>query len=71
MLQIVAEKYTPGDETLIPTGKIEPVAGTPFDFTKPKPIGRDIKAAEGRPVGYDLNYVLGQRRADRRSWRPA
>jgi len=57
-VQILAKSYTPADETLIPTGKIEPVAGTPFDFTKPKAIGKDLKAAGGDPVGFDLNYVL-------------
>jgi aldose 1-epimerase len=55
---IAAKNYTPGDETLIPTGKIEPVAGTPFDFTKAKSIGKEIEKAGGKPVGYDLNYVL-------------
>lgn len=58
VVQIFAKNYTPADDTLIPTGKIEPVAGTPFDFTTPKPIGKDLKAAGGNPVGYDLNYVL-------------
>ena len=57
-VQILAKNYTPADDTLIPTGKIVPVAGTPFDFTTPKPIGKDLKAAGGDPVGYDLNYVL-------------
>jgi len=42
LLQIDADKYTPTDETLIPTGKIEPVKGTPFDFTTPTPIGKHI-----------------------------
>src|SRR5207244_3293787 len=37
-LMIAADKYTPTDATLIPTGKIEPVEGTPLDFRKPKPI---------------------------------
>lgn len=53
-----ATHYTPGDDTLIPTGKIEPVAGTAFDFTKPKAIGKDLEKAGGKPVGFDLNYVL-------------
>jgi aldose 1-epimerase len=43
---------------LIPTGKIEPVAGTPFDFTKPKAMGKDIGELKGDPSGYDQNYVL-------------
>jgi aldose 1-epimerase len=57
-LEIMADKYTPTDDTLIPTGKIEPVAGTPFDFTKPKTMGKDIAQIKADPVGYDLNYVL-------------
>jgi aldose 1-epimerase len=57
-LQIFAKNYTPTGESLVPTGKIDPVAGTPFDFTKPKIIGKDLKAAGGMPVGFDLNYVL-------------
>jgi aldose 1-epimerase len=55
---LAAKNYTPADDTLIPTGKIEPVAGTAFDFTKPKPIGMDLQKAGGKPVGYDLNFVL-------------
>ncbi|MCI0703482.1 MAG: galactose mutarotase [Planctomycetia bacterium] len=57
-LTIAAKNYTPADETLIPTGKIEPVADTPFNFTKPKAIGQDLEKAGGKPVGYDLNFVL-------------
>jgi len=57
-MQIFADSYTPSDETLIPTGKIEPVKGTPFDFTKPLAIGKRIGEIKSDPVGYDLNYVL-------------
>jgi aldose 1-epimerase len=57
-LMIPAEKYTPTDDTLIPTGKIEPVEGTPFDFRTQKAIGKDIAQIKADPVGYDLNYVL-------------
>ncbi len=60
VLKLAATEYTPTDEKLLPTGKIEPVAGTPFDFTKPTPIGERIKEAKGTPVGYDLNYVHGK-----------
>lgn len=60
-LQIFADRYTPVDSTLIPTGKIEPVAGTPFDFTKPTAIGARVnekneQLANGK--GYDHNFVL-------------
>jgi aldose 1-epimerase len=64
-LEIFAKNYTPGDETLIPTGKIEPVAGTPFDFTKPKEMGKDLGQLKGDPIGYDLNYVLDKGTTDR------
>lgn len=63
--EFAAKNYTPADDTLIPTGKIEPVANTPFDFTKAKPIGKDLQAAGGKPVGYDLNYVLDKGLSDR------
>ena len=53
---IAAERYTPGDP--VPDGSIKKVKGTPFDFTTPKAIGKDLKAAGGKPVGFDLNYVV-------------
>jgi aldose 1-epimerase len=58
LLQVHADRYTPVDETLIPTGDIAPVKNTPIDFTQPKPIGRDLKAMGGNPAGYDHNLVL-------------
>src|SRR5207302_5101798 len=57
-LTIAADSYTPTDETLIPTGKIEPVKGTPYDFTSPTAIGKRIGELKGNPGGYDVNYVL-------------
>jgi aldose 1-epimerase len=57
-LMLAADRYTPTDDTLIPTGKIEPVEGTVFDFRKATPIGKSIKQIKSDPVGYDLNYVL-------------
>ncbi len=54
-LMLAADKYTPTDDTLIPTGKIEPVEGTPFDFTRPTTIGKRIGEVKG---GYDVNFVL-------------
>ena len=56
-LTIPADSYTPG-EGLVPTGAVKPVKGTPFDFTTAKPIGKDVKAAGGKPVGYDHNWVV-------------
>jgi aldose 1-epimerase len=57
-LTLHADHYTPVDATLIPTGEIAPVAGTPMDFTRPKPIGRDLKQLTNKPQGYDHNFVL-------------
>jgi aldose 1-epimerase len=57
-MMVAADKYTPGDATLIPTGKVESVKGTPFDFTKATVIGSRFKELKDKPVGYDLNYVL-------------
>jgi aldose 1-epimerase len=61
IVQINADKYTPVDSTLIPTGKLEPVAGTPFDFNKPTAIGLRINAKNQQlknGTGYDHNFVL-------------
>jgi aldose 1-epimerase len=57
-LTLEAEKYTPVDEALIPTGKVESVKGTPLDFTTPHKIGGRIKELRGDPGGYDHNFVL-------------
>ncbi len=65
--QIAASRYTPVDETLIPIGELAPVAGTPFDFTQPKPIGRDIARDDvqlARGGGYDHNFVLDREGAE-------
>lgn len=57
-LTLAADRYTPGDKTLIPTGQIAPVKGTPLDFRKPTKIGARIAQAGGEPTGYDHNFVL-------------
>jgi aldose 1-epimerase len=57
-MMLAADKYTPVDETLIPTGEIKPVRGTPLDFTKPTAIGARIAQMKGKPGGYDHNFVL-------------
>jgi aldose 1-epimerase len=56
-LQLFASRYTPPDG-LVPTGKVAPVAATPFDFTSAKLIGKDLMAAGGTPVGFDHNWVV-------------
>jgi aldose 1-epimerase len=60
-LKVAAKAYIPVDATSIPTGKQVPVAGTPFDFTKRKTIGRDWARLTGKPIGYDHNFVLNGR----------
>jgi aldose 1-epimerase len=56
-LMLNADKYTPVNDVLIPTGKIENVKDGPMDFTIAKPIGKDIASVKG---GYDHNYVLNK-----------
>jgi aldose 1-epimerase len=57
-IQIFADFYTPADETLIPTGEIRSVAGTPLDFRQPRRIGERLQEIQATPVGYDHNFVL-------------
>lgn len=65
-LQLNADTYTPTDETLIPTGKIVTVEGTPLDFRKMKKIGARIeKLTDTAALGYDHNFVLNPRPADK------
>ena len=62
-LRINADRYTPVDSTLIPTGKIVEVAGTPLDFRSPKFIGARIDASDEQIKiggGYDHNFVLNR-----------
>jgi aldose 1-epimerase len=64
VVMIDADKFTPVDETLIPTGELKPVAGTPFDFRKPTPIGARIKQNDEQLKfgnGYDHNWVINKR----------
>ena len=61
VLELNADDYTPVDETLIPTGDIDPVEGTPMDFNDPTPIGDRIRNDFEQLVigrGYDHNWVL-------------
>lgn len=60
-VQIYADVFTPVDETLIPTGELKAVKGTPFDFTSPHTIGERIDVNNNQlknGMGYDHNFVL-------------
>jgi len=62
-LMINANRYTPIDPTLIPTGRIASVRGTPFDFTRSTAIGARIRRGTPQIVfahGYDHNWVLNK-----------
>jgi len=64
VLALDASAFTPVDSTLIPTGAIAPVAGTPFDFRAPTVIGARIEQPDaqlGFGRGYDHNWVLDHR----------
>lgn len=62
VLMLKADKCTPVDKTLIPTGELRPVKGTPLDFTTPTRIGDRIDATDDEQIqfggGYDHNFVL-------------
>lgn len=60
-LQIPASRYTPINGRLIPTGELRHVEGTPFDFRRPKPIGRDLHRPDEQMLsanGYDHNLAI-------------
>ena len=60
-IMLAANRYTPVDKTLIPTGQLAPVAGTPLDFRQPTAIGKRIDADNEQlkiAGGYDHNFVL-------------
>ncbi len=58
-VMLAADRYTPIDETLIPTGELAPVAGTPFDFRQFHKIGERVDQLTDKPgKGYDHNFVL-------------
>lgn len=65
-LWLNADAMTPVDETLIPTGKVTPVKGTPFDFTTATKIGERVDAKDEQIAfggGYDHNFVVNQAKA--------
>jgi aldose 1-epimerase len=60
-IKLYANRFTPVDDRLIPTGEIAPVSGTPLDFTEPERIGARIRDNDEQLVfaqGYDFNYVI-------------
>lgn len=57
-LKLFASKFTPVNETLIPTGQLATVKNTPMDFQKAKKIGRDMGQVKG---GYDHNFVIDKK----------
>ncbi len=62
-LMINADRFTPVDETLIPTGELRSVKGTPFDFTQPRSVGARINADDEQikfGKGYDHNWVINK-----------
>lgn len=52
-----AQAFTPGDP-VVPVGHVQSVTGTPFDFTTPKPVGRDVERVGDTPRGFDHNWVV-------------
>lgn len=64
-LTLNADRYTPVDDTLIPTGEIADVEGTVLDFRKAKKIGARVEQlTETAALGYDHNFVLNPKPAD-------
>lgn len=67
VLMIEADRFTPVDSSLIPTGELRDVAGTPFDFRRPTAIGARIDANDEQIKlggGYDHNFVLRRKPGD-------
>jgi len=70
-LMIPGDAITPvSDAAAIPTGSFAPVAGTPYDFRKAKPIGRDIRDGRSQQLlfghGYDMNWVISRKEVEPR-----
>jgi aldose 1-epimerase len=63
-LTLNADRFTPVNANLVPTGELKSVKGTPFDFTKPKKVGQDIEQTDDQlkfGEGYDHNFVLNKK----------
>ena len=65
-LTLNSDQFTPTDDTLIPTGKIEPVAGTFLDFRTAHKIGERIPADDTPWKGYDHNYIVRGKAGEQR-----
>ena len=65
VMTIMSDQVTPTDAYQVPTGEFTNVAGTPFDFREPTPIGKNLRSADPQMLigrGYDHNYVLKKSR---------
>ncbi|HIF32967.1 MAG: aldose epimerase family protein [Pirellulaceae bacterium] len=58
LLEMPCDTYVPVTESLIPTGKMESVAGTPLDFRSPQSLGSRLSEVDGDPLGYDHCFVV-------------
>ena len=63
-MMLHADRFLPVDDGLIPLGRLDPVKGTPMDFTEPKTIGARIAQVDG---GYDHCYVLNKKEGEKLS----
>ncbi len=62
-VKVNADKYTPADENLIPTGEIASVKGQPVDFTSLREIGSRLdEMQQSKFTGYDLNYIINHKK---------
>lgn len=69
IVEVFADRFTPVDDGLLPTGELRDVSGTPMDFRKAEAIGARIDASDeqlGFGLGYDHNWVLHERAGDLR-----
>ena len=71
ILMINADKFTPVDQTLIPTGILQDVEGTPMNFRRPTPIGKRVNDSFEQLEfghGYDHNWVLNRKTSNTPNW---
>ena len=73
IMQIFADRYIPTDDGGIPYGRLDSVSGTPYDFTRPKPIGLDINKPDQQlknGSGYDQCFVVSGERVGEHHGKP-